>query len=76
MSVKSGTAKPASRAPLVARIVQICASQNDLFGLDDAGIVHQYDFSAKTWRQLAAARSTEASARGEQRARGGEWPAR
>jgi hypothetical protein len=37
----------------MARLVQICASSNDLFGLDDEGNVHQYDFNTKAWVTLA-----------------------
>jgi hypothetical protein len=36
----------------MTKLVQICASQNDLFGLDTEGIVYQYDFKAKTWKRL------------------------
>jgi hypothetical protein len=32
----------------VAKFIQICASQNDLFALDEAGTIYQYDFDAKT----------------------------
>jgi hypothetical protein len=33
-------------------LVQICASNNDLFGLDRDGAVYQYNFSTNTWRKL------------------------
>jgi len=46
-----------SQAP--AKFIQICASQDDLFALDDAGSIHQYNFSAKTWVRLVASRSHE-----------------
>jgi hypothetical protein len=46
-----------SQAP--AKFIQICASQDDLFALDDAGSIHQYNFSAKTWVKLVASRSHE-----------------
>ncbi len=35
------------------RLVQICASSNDLFGLDETGEVYQYNFSTKAWVHLA-----------------------
>jgi hypothetical protein len=34
------------------RLIQICASQNDLFGLDDDGRVYQYNFNTSQWREL------------------------
>jgi hypothetical protein len=40
-----------------AKFIQICASQNDLFALDEEGNVYQYDFNAKTWEKLVASRS-------------------
>jgi hypothetical protein len=49
----------------VAKFVQICASQNDLFALDEEGNVHQYNFTGKTWGQLVAGRSHEEPERGE-----------
>jgi hypothetical protein len=30
----------------VTKLIQICASQNDLFGLDGDGVVYQYNFKA------------------------------
>jgi hypothetical protein len=47
----------------MAKFVQICASQNDLFALDEEGDIHQYNFGTKTWAQLAQARSDEAPER-------------
>jgi hypothetical protein len=41
------------------RFIQICASQNDLFALDEEGNVYQYNFSAKTWAKLVASRAYE-----------------
>jgi hypothetical protein len=34
------------------KLTQICASNNDLFGLDHDGEVYQYNFSTNTWRKL------------------------
>ena len=41
----------------MAKLIQICASQNDLFGLDGDGMVHQYNFSTNTWMRLGHGRS-------------------
>ena len=41
----------------MAKLIQICASQNDLFGLDGDGLVHQYNFSTNTWMKLGRGRS-------------------
>ena len=43
----------------MAKLIQICASQNDLFALDDQGDVHQYNFKVKTWVKLIVDRSSE-----------------
>ena len=34
------------------KLMQICASNNDLFGLDRDGEVYQYNFSTNAWRKL------------------------
>ena len=44
----------------VTKLIQICASQNDLFGLDEDGNAYQYDFSTSMWMVLGRRRSTEA----------------
>lgn len=36
----------------MAKLIQICASQNDLFGLDGDGLVYQYNFNSNTWMAL------------------------
>jgi hypothetical protein len=36
----------------MTKLIQICASQNDLFGLDGDGTVYQYNFSSNTWVKL------------------------
>jgi hypothetical protein len=41
------------------KFMQICASKNDLFALDNDGNVYQYNFNAKAWAQLVASRSYE-----------------
>jgi hypothetical protein len=41
----------------MTKLIQICASANDLFGLDGDGIVYQYNFSTNTWMTLGRGRS-------------------
>jgi hypothetical protein len=36
----------------MTKLIQICASQNDLFGLDGEGTVYQYNFNSSTWLEL------------------------
>jgi hypothetical protein len=43
----------------MTKFIQLCASQNDLFALDEGGRVYQYDFCMKTWVRLAIDRSHE-----------------
>lgn len=50
----------------MARFIQICASQNDLFALDEEGDIYQYHFNVKAWVKLIATRESEEQApRGE-----------
>ena len=51
-SQRLGTASPAA-----AKFIQICASQNDLFALDEEGNIYQYNFNTKAWVKLVAGRS-------------------
>jgi hypothetical protein len=46
----------------VAKLIQICASQNDLFGLDADGLVHQYNFNTNSWIPLDRGRTESRSA--------------
>jgi hypothetical protein len=39
------------------KLIQICASQNDLFGLDDDGMVHRYNFNTNSWMRIDAGKS-------------------
>jgi hypothetical protein len=39
----------------LAKLIQICASQNDLFGLDGEGVVYQYNFNTNNWVKLGHA---------------------
>ena len=43
----------------MAQFIHLCASQNDLFALDDEGNVFQYNFNTKTWVKLAGSRAHE-----------------
>jgi hypothetical protein len=36
----------------MAKLIQICASENDLFGLDADGVVYQYNFNTNGWMRL------------------------
>jgi len=36
----------------MAKLIQICASQNDLFGLDTDGVVYHYNFNTNSWIKL------------------------
>ena len=38
------------------KLIQICASQNDLFGLDGEGVVYQYNFNTNSWKTLGQGR--------------------
>jgi hypothetical protein len=40
----------------MAKLIQICASQNDLFGLDGDGVVYQYNFKTNGWMKLGHGR--------------------
>lgn len=51
----------------MAKLIQICASQNDLFALDEEGKVYQYKFNTKTWEMLHAEADTTTTHRGPAR---------
>ena len=36
----------------MAKLIQICASENDLFGLDADGRVYHYNFNTNNWVRL------------------------
>ena len=48
----AGAYAEAERETPMAKLIQICASQNDLFGLDGDGVVYQYNFNSNTWIEL------------------------
>ena len=54
MSDRAETEKP------MAKLIQICASENDLFGLDDDGVVYHYNFNTDSWMKLGRARRDDA----------------
>jgi len=43
----------------MTKFIQMCASQNNLFALDEEGNVYQYHFNVKTWVKLAANREQQ-----------------
>jgi hypothetical protein len=43
------------------KLIQICASQNDLFGLDADGAVHHYNFNTNSWIALSRGRPQHAA---------------
>jgi hypothetical protein len=49
------------------RLIQICASRNDLFGLAGDGTVYQYNFNSNTWTQLGREWDQGGSPRAEDR---------
>jgi hypothetical protein len=59
----------------MGKFVQICASQDDLFALDDKGDVYQYNFTTKTWIKLVPSRSYEGvlSEQARSHRRDGHW---
>ena len=40
----------------MVNLIQICASANDLFGLDSNGMVYRYNFNTNGWIRLAPAK--------------------
>ena len=56
--------KIAAMATKKPKLIQLCASQNDLFGLDEDGKVFQYNFNTGSWMHLGRGRSADADAPG------------
>jgi hypothetical protein len=44
------------------KLIQICASQNDLFGLDGDGAVYHYNFNTNSWLRLGSGKHEGAAA--------------
>jgi hypothetical protein len=42
----------AGKATHMGKLIQICASENDLFGLDSDGVVYHYNFNTNSWMRL------------------------
>ena len=40
----------------MAKLIQICASENDLFGLDSDGVAYHYNFNTSSWVRLGRGR--------------------
>jgi hypothetical protein len=38
----------------MTKLIQICASENDLFGLDADGVVYHYNFNTNGWLRLGS----------------------
>ena len=38
----------------MAKLIQICASENDLFGLDSDGVAYHYNFNTNNWVRLGS----------------------
>jgi hypothetical protein len=38
----------------MAKLIQICASENDLFGLDGDGVAYHYNFNTNKWVRLGS----------------------
>ena len=51
----------------MTKLIQICASANDLFGLDDEGVVYHYNFSTDGWMRLGRGRATDAASEREEK---------
>lgn len=56
----------------MTRIIQICASRNDLFGLDETGAVYRYNFNTKEWALLPSGQRGSTPSHSEDPATGGE----
>ena len=46
----------------MAKLIQICASRNDLFGLDRDGVVYHYNFNTNGWVRLGSGKHDGTSA--------------
>lgn len=42
----------------MTKLIQICASENDLFGLDGNGVVYQFNFKTNEWLKLGGGQRT------------------
>lgn len=53
----------------MAKLIQICASDNDLFGLDGDGVVYHYNFNTNSWMRLGGGNDGTAAADGRMNGR-------
>ena len=49
----------------MAKLMQICASANDLFGLDENGVAYQYNFKVNNWMRLGHGRRDQGASHDE-----------
>jgi hypothetical protein len=56
------------------KFLQICASHDDLFALDEEGDVYQYNFNTRRWLQLLSSRGRGPGTGGESEAEHGVRP--
>ena len=76
MGAIARSAVSADTSGRMAKLIQICASTNDLFGLDDEGTVYHYNFNAESWVRLGRGSTSDSTGeREEGSARGGKAPA-
>jgi hypothetical protein len=47
----------------MAKLIQICASENDLFGLDGDGVAYHYNFNTDSWVRLGHGRHDDGVSR-------------
>jgi hypothetical protein len=52
LRVQPPKAAPMMGGKQIAKLIQIFASQNDLFALDAEGVVYHYNFNTTTWMRL------------------------
>ena len=45
----------------MVKLIQICASANDLFGLDHEGTVYHYNFNTESWNRLGRGSTSDAA---------------
>ena len=55
----------------MAKLIQICASDNDLFGLDDEGSTYHYNFNTENWMRLGRGRASNTASERDENVSGG-----
>ena len=51
----------------MTKLIHICASANDLFGLDDEGVVYRYNCNTEGWMRLGRGRASDAASEREEK---------